>query len=573
MRKYSLKNILIHFFIGFVIILCGGLVMIAVYIVGESKDSLHRNHRYILNSYVNELNGCIDNLYDLNLSLYMSNYDFQVLSQGTQISQKYLHESNLRNLITYRVYDTGAIFIFNQNDCEIYKFGSDYSAQDFLSNVALKNDIVEYCRNMKLEECFQWTVYTRKNQNYLLLNFRLNDLNVCSMLDLDRTAYAINKQNDTNNIYFVFSGNNTFLSNVGKLKGVEYDRCEIKKNVRIHGQNYVFSEVEITGTPVSLSIFETTDFLNEYSKIAILILIVAFGILTILVFIIFKMMSRFLLYPLKQIVNASELLISEKGETLSADEIIRKETQERSIQLVELEKINEALGNLLDTKIHLENENLKRKQEEEHAQLQYLQLQTRSHFFVNCLKSLYGMLESQQYNRMQRMILAFSNHIRYIFHDNMVLVTLREEIREINDYYSIIAMDRERPVIIIQNIVENIYDCMVPPLVIQTFIENSMKYSGTSCKNLQIVVTGEKTILENKERIKLKITDNGEGFTYHVLEKLNSSEDYSYEQYHVGINNLKRRLQLLYHQDYSIHFYNDLEGGACVIMYLPVMNK
>ena len=218
MRKYSLKNILIHFFIGFVIILCGGLVMIAVYIVGESKDSLHRNHRYILNSYVNELNGCIDNLYDLNLSLYMSNYDFQVLSQGTQISQKYLHESNLRNLITYRVYDTGAIFIFNQNDCEIYKFGSDYSAQDFLSNVALKNDIVEYCRNMKLEECFQWTVYTRKNQNYLLLNFRLNDLNVCSMLDLDRTAYAINKQNDTNNIYFVFSGNNTFLSNVGKLK-------------------------------------------------------------------------------------------------------------------------------------------------------------------------------------------------------------------------------------------------------------------------------------------------------------------------------------------------------------------
>lgn len=547
--------------------------MIAVYIVGESKDSLHRNHRYILNSYVNELNGCIDNLYDLNLSLYMSNYDFQVLSQGTQISQKYLHESNLRNLITYRVYDTGAIFIFNQNDCEIYKFGSDYSAQDFLSNVALKNDIVEYCRNMKLEECFQWTFYTRKNQNYLLLNFRLNDLNVCSMLDLDRTAYAINKQNDTNNIYFVFSGNNTFLSNVGKLKGVEYDRCEIKKNVRIHGQNYVFSEVEITGTPVSLSIFETTDFLNEYSKIAILILIVAFGILTILVFIIFKMMSRFLLYPLKQIVNASELLISEKGETLSADEIIRKETQERSIQLVELEKINEALGNLLDTKIHLENENLKRKQEEEHAQLQYLQLQTRSHFFVNCLKSLYGMLESQQYNRMQRMILAFSNHIRYIFHDNMVLVTLREEIREINDYYSIIAMDRERPVIIIQNIVENIYDCMVPPLVIQTFIENSMKYSGTSCKNLQIVVTGEKTILENKERIKLKITDNGEGFTYHVLEKLNSSEDYSYEQYHVGINNLKRRLQLLYHQDYSIHFYNDLEGGACVIMYLPVMNK
>lgn len=52
------------------------------------------------------------------------------------------------------------------------------------------------------------------------------------------------------------------------------------------------------------------------------------------------------------------------------------------------------------------------------------------------------MLELHEYEKMQRMILAFSNYLRYIFHDNLKVVPLKYELEEVNDYYNIILMDR-----------------------------------------------------------------------------------------------------------------------------------
>lgn len=60
------------------------------------------------------------------------------------------------------------------------------------------------------------------------------------------------------------------------------------------------------------------------------------------------------------------------------------------------------------------------------------------------------MLELHEYEKMQRMILAFSNHLRYIFHDNLKVVPLKYELEEVNDYYNIILMDRSKPILLMQ---------------------------------------------------------------------------------------------------------------------------
>ena len=104
-----------------------------------------------------------------------------------------------------------------------------------------------------------------------------------------------------------------------------------------------------------------------------------------------------------------------------------------------------------------------------------------------------------------------------------------------------------------------------------SFLENSFQYSRRENKSLQIVICAERLVQNEKCFLKLKISDNGEGFSRDVLERLNAPESCQFEQYHVGIGNLKRRLQLIYHQDFSIHFYNDLKGGACVVMYIPAL--
>ena len=43
-----------------------------------------------------------------------------------------------------------------------------------------------------------------------------------------------------------------------------------------------------------------------------------------------------------------------------------------------------------------------------------------------------------------------------------------------------------------------------------------------------------------------------------------------YEDYHVGITNLKKRIELIYGTNYYITFYNEPAGGACTLIYLPL---
>ena len=54
---------------------------------------------------------------------------------------------------------------------------------------------------------------------------------------------------------------------------------------------------------------------------------------------------------------------------------------------------------------------------------------------------------------------------------------------------------------------------------------------------------------------------------------LTSHADFSYaqyEDYHVGITNLKKRIELIYGTNYYITFYNEPAGGACTLIYLPL---
>ena len=65
--------------------------------------------------------------------------------------------------------------------------------------------------------------------------------------------------------------------------------------------------------------------------------------------------------------------------------------------LLELQRFGQTFNEML-TKINdLKLEAYEKKLDLKQAQLQYLQLQIRPHFYLNCLKSLYGMAEKKQY--------------------------------------------------------------------------------------------------------------------------------------------------------------------------------
>lgn len=206
--------------------------------------------------------------------------------------------------------------------------------------------------------------------------------------------------------------------------------------------------------------------------------------------------------------------------------------------------------------------------ERQKAQMQYLQLQLRPHFFLNCLKSLYGMAQRKKYEQIQEMILAISNHLRYYFQDNLQLVPLKQEISHVINYMNIQKMGLYISPICETSLDSNLETFLVPPLLLQTFVENSVKYAMYPNQQLKIFIKATKLTSEDGDYADIVIHDNGNGFSEDALEKLNGDTNELFLQKHIGINNILQRLKLLYHQKAVTVFFND--EGAVVEIILPI---
>ena len=188
--------------------------------------------------------------------------------------------------------------------------------------------------------------------------------------------------------------------------------------------------------------------------------------------------------------------------------------------------------------------------------------------FLNCLKSMYHMLENGEKQRMQMMIIAFSNHLRYIFRDSMQEVTLAEELQEVMDYHRIISLDTAVPLLLATDVPDALLECYVPSLLIQTFLENTCKYHGRDSGQILFDVEIAETEVDGAPFLHIRMTDNGVGYPPEILKAVNEAPAGTYDHTHVGLNNLKRRMRLLYQDRCKFAFYNSV-GGAFSSIYLP----
>lgn len=210
--------------------------------------------------------------------------------------------------------------------------------------------------------------------------------------------------------------------------------------------------------------------------------------------------------------------------------------------------------------------------ERQKAELQHLQLQIRPHFFLNCLKSLYGMAQQQSYERIQHMILAISNHLRYNFKDNLQLVSLHQEIEHVLNYIRIQQIGHHIPPKCECSIDSALEDFVIPPLSIQAFVENSVKYAMKPNEQLHIEI---KVILlqsDDGDYADITIQDNGDGFMDSILHELNHGDSSFYTDIHIGISNVRHRLSMLYGERAMLAFFNNDKGAVSEII-LPINSR
>lgn len=128
--------------------------------------------------------------------------------------------------------------------------------------------------------------------------------------------------------------------------------------------------------------------------------------------------------------------------------------------------------------------------------------------------------EKKQYGEIQESILALSEYFRYIFRNNIELVSLEEEIHSVSSYIKLQQLYFSCWPELGIDISADTTDVLVPPLSILTFVENSIKHCQDR-SHIKIQLKTAHVSIEQQDYLNITISDNCGGFP---LEALNITE-------------------------------------------------
>lgn len=223
-----------------------------------------------------------------------------------------------------------------------------------------------------------------------------------------------------------------------------------------------------------------------------------------------------------------------------------------------------AINIMLDTIQKYKEEEFSSRMEAVQAKLQYLQLQIRPHFYLNCMKNLNSLINLKKYSQAQTLIYALSNYISYAFMDFRTLVPIRSELESIQSYVDLCSTLSKKIHLELQMDGECVgMGCI--PMSLLTFVENSIKHSRTG-ETLRLFIHIRLCRLSNGEqRLKYTLQDSGGGFPENVLREYKSLNPVKsmYRTSQIGIVNVHCRLHLVYGDRASLTLRN--EGGGAVV--------
>ena len=214
------------------------------------------------------------------------------------------------------------------------------------------------------------------------------------------------------------------------------------------------------------------------------------------------------------------------------------------------------------------------------TELTALQSQINPHFLYNTLETIRGQALMDDNYEIAKMVEALGAFFRYSISQKGNLVTLRDELANINNYMLIQRYrfnNRFSLEVIIDEEDEAAYDFLIPRLIIQPVIENAI-FHGLEEKleggkvTIEVIVTDSNLIIT--------ISDNGKGISGHELKMLNEriqspdmqlEEGNSNKQRNTGIAlpNIHKRIQLLFGEEYGVNVYSTAGMGTDVEITIP----
>ena len=404
-------------------------------------------------------------------------------------------------------------------------------------------------------------------EDYLLLKSNLKSLRSdisdrkWNNVPTKNSEYLVKSVHYEGKIIYAVISSEDILKPLRKLNIGNNGKLSLKEPNNIPSENYlIHAQNEKTHLP--FDIYVLVDYAEVFRNITLLEVFLSAVpiIITILSIIIILYIRQWMIKPITRLTER----LSQFGDSIPPSEFFISEG------ILEIDKANDKLNKVIFDMQELKIREYHSQLELKKIELNYLKNQIRPHFYLNMLSMIHSMLQTKNYKEIEELTILTSNYLRHLFMANQDFSELKDEVQHIKDYLEIQRIRYGNSIYFSLDYNSDLQNTLVPSLLLQTFIENTIKHGFSFQDLFTILLSIKKVKTENSDYIHICIEDNGPGFSEEILSKLNQKQSLITEDgHHIGITNTIERLNLLYPNDYSIAFENNEEGGAKILLLIP----
>jgi LytS/YehU family sensor histidine kinase len=193
------------------------------------------------------------------------------------------------------------------------------------------------------------------------------------------------------------------------------------------------------------------------------------------------------------------------------------------------------------------------------AQLKMLRYQLNPHFLFNTLNAISTLILVEENKTANSMVTKLSDFLRYsLDKDPMKKVTLQTEIQALELYLAIEQVRFEDRLQLDFQISDDCQQALVPSMILQPLAENAIKHAIAVQEQGGTIKISVKRFADD---LLIELADNGPG-----ADIINGN---LHRESGVGLVNTRERLQVLYHEKYSLVVSHNQPSGVKVNIRMP----
>lgn len=418
---------------------------------------------------------------------------------------------------------------------------------DYAQRLALQHDIIDLTQRSGTESSGAWTLIQNSYGSYLVNFYYIHNNYIGAYLSVDTMAKDVQKSYSDPVVLRLAGQDGEILYEYGDA-GMLSDK---KPVVFYKAMSHLNNDIQIC---MSRSSFYN----GRSSTLAAVVLIVLIGLS--LLFLNTRYHIRHVLNPLENLKQGMRQFSAGNTEIRLDTGSVRNDEEISSLYTA----FNDMVGQITSLKIQVYEQTLEKERIESDYQLTRVQ----PHFYANILNLILFLAQVGDLENIQKLAYAAGTYFRYLLGQKGTLVRLSDEVRCTNSYVEIQQIRYK-------DLLEYTYHSeldesryIVLPMILQTFVGNSIKHNVTYVPLLHIRVE----ITSAEEKIRISIWDDGVGFSPEILEKLENDIDISEDGHHIGIQNMKARIRMFY-KDQGIVRIESRPGNTAVTVELPLLTE